>query len=58
MNADGKPEITLTGMVGSPDGKRMLKETMNGTDPEKLGLALAEALIAKGAAELLSIAGE
>lgn len=58
VNADGKPEITLTGMVGSPDGKRMLKETMNGTDPEKLGLALAEALIAKGAAELLSIAGE
>lgn len=58
VHADGKPEITLTGMVGSPDGKQMLKEKLTGTDPEKLGLALADALIAKGAAELLSIAGE
>ncbi|MBP1156610.1 hydroxymethylbilane synthase [Paenibacillus sp. PvR052] len=58
VNNEGKPEIALTGMVGSPDGKQMLKETMTGTDPEELGLALAEALIAKGAAELLLIAGE
>ncbi|UUZ84388.1 hydroxymethylbilane synthase [Paenibacillus sp. P26] len=51
-------EITLTGMVGTPDGKTVLKETMSGDDPNKLGLALADALIAKGAAELLAIAGE
>lgn len=48
----------LTGMVGSPDGKTLLKETMTGTDPDKLGLAVADALIAKGASELLALAVE
>lgn len=47
--------ITLTGMVGSPDGKEMLKETMTGTDPELLGNKLAEALIARGAADILAV---
>jgi hydroxymethylbilane synthase len=50
--------ITLTGMVGSPDGKQILKETLSGTDPDKLGLDVAEALIAKGASELLALAVE
>ncbi|WP_284637854.1 hydroxymethylbilane synthase [Paenibacillus silviterrae] len=50
--------IVLTGMVGSPDGKTLLKETMTGTDPDKLGLAVADALIAKGASELLALAVE
>ncbi|AEI44989.1 HemC [Paenibacillus mucilaginosus KNP414] len=55
---DGRPEVKLTGMVGSPDGQQMLKETRTGTDPERLGRELAEALIAKGAAELLAAARE
>jgi len=50
----GKAEIILTGMVGSPDGKQMLKETMTGTDPEVLGSKLAEALIAQGADDILA----
>ncbi|TDF97619.1 hydroxymethylbilane synthase [Paenibacillus piri] len=51
--ADGG--IAMTGMVGSPDGDSMLKETMTGTDPDKLGHELADALIARGAAELLAM---
>ncbi|MCZ8519108.1 MULTISPECIES: hydroxymethylbilane synthase [Paenibacillus] len=55
---DGRPHVKLTGMVGSPDGKTMLKETRTGTDPDQLGRQLAEALIAQGAAELLAAARE
>lgn len=46
--------ITITGMVGSPEGNEMLKDTMTGTDPDKLGSQLAEALIARGAADILA----
>lgn len=52
---DGNSVIAMTGMVGSPDGKQMLKETMTGTDPELLGKELAEALIARGAADILAV---
>ncbi|NOU96001.1 hydroxymethylbilane synthase [Paenibacillus sp. LMG 31456] len=51
----GRTTITMTGMVGSPDGEQMLKDTMTGTDPGKLGSELADALIARGAAEILAI---
>ncbi|WP_028547661.1 hydroxymethylbilane synthase [Paenibacillus sp. UNC451MF] len=50
----GNPVITLTGMVGSPDGKQLLKETMTGTDPDKLGRKVAEALISQGAEDILA----
>jgi hydroxymethylbilane synthase len=53
---DGRT-LRLTGMVGSADGRRMLKETMTGTDPQKLGAELADKLIAEGAAELLAESG-
>ncbi|MDF2962762.1 MAG: porphobilinogen deaminase [Paenibacillus sp.] len=53
INGDG--EIMMTGMVGSPEGDRMLKETMSGTDPDKLGSTLADALIARGAADILAM---
>ncbi|MBJ8190875.1 hydroxymethylbilane synthase, partial [Bacillus cereus] len=33
-------EISLTGMVGSPDGEFILKETLQGNDPQKLGEAV------------------
>ncbi|MCZ8513327.1 hydroxymethylbilane synthase [Paenibacillus filicis] len=55
--AEGR-EITLTGMVGAPDGSALLKETMAGTDPDRLGLAVAEALLVRGAEDLLAIAKE
>jgi hydroxymethylbilane synthase len=49
----GAYQITMTGMVGSPDGQQILKETMNGTDPELLGVNLANALIERGASDIL-----
>lgn len=54
----GKPLLTMTGMVGSPDGGTVLKETVTGAEAEPLGLSLADALIAKGAADLLALATE
>ena len=49
-------QLHLTGLVGSPDGRRVLRQTQTGPAdaPEALGLALAEHLIAQGAAELLA----
>ncbi|MET3208276.1 UNVERIFIED_CONTAM: hydroxymethylbilane synthase [Paenibacillus sp. PvR008] len=47
-------EIRLTGMVGSPDGEVILKETLQGNDPQKLGEAVATSLIAKGAEQILA----
>lgn len=47
-------EISLTGMVGSPDGEVILKETLLGNDPQKLGEAVAASLIAKGAEQILA----
>lgn len=45
--------LTLTGMVGSPDGRRMLRAQRQGTDPVATGLELAEALRAQGADEII-----
>jgi hydroxymethylbilane synthase len=49
-------QLRLTGLVGSPDGRRVLRQAQTGPadEPEALGLALAEHLIAQGAAELLA----
>ncbi|NMP08720.1 hydroxymethylbilane synthase [Paenibacillus polymyxa] len=47
-------EISLTGMVGSPDGEVILKETLQGNDPQKLGEAVAASLIAQGAEQILA----
>lgn len=46
-------ELTLTGLVGSADGAAILKETRGGGEPEALGIAVAEALIARGADRIL-----
>ncbi|CAN7328889.1 hydroxymethylbilane synthase [Paenibacillus sp. LjRoot153] len=48
------PLLTLTGMVGTPDGVTMLKETASGNDPEALGALVAEKLIAQGAEKILA----
>jgi hydroxymethylbilane synthase len=45
--------ITLTGLVGTPDGRRILRASERGTDPEATGRALAEALRAQGAEEII-----
>ncbi|WP_284139740.1 MULTISPECIES: hydroxymethylbilane synthase [unclassified Virgibacillus] len=44
-----KDEIVLTALVGTPDGKTILKETVRGNDPEKVGQEAAEKLIEQGA---------
>ncbi|MNI71685.1 Porphobilinogen deaminase [compost metagenome] len=52
----GSGGIVLTGMVGSPDGSTILKESLRGDDPLRLGDAVANALIARGADEILAAA--
>lgn len=48
-------QLKLVGRVFSPDGQRMVEAEAEGglAEPERLGAAVAAALIAKGAAELL-----
>jgi hydroxymethylbilane synthase len=46
--------ISLTGMVGTPDGSTILKETCTGVDPVQLGEEVAKKLIARGAEKILS----
>ncbi|MFB4210764.1 hydroxymethylbilane synthase [Shouchella sp. JSM 1781072] len=52
VDTDG--EISLTGLVGSPDGKVILRESLTGRDPEKMGQDLAELLSAQGAEDILN----
>jgi hydroxymethylbilane synthase len=48
-------EVVIEGLVGSIDGKTLLKDSLRGKpeDAEKLGTELAENLLAKGAKEIL-----
>ncbi|WP_163970144.1 hydroxymethylbilane synthase [Oceanobacillus halotolerans] len=46
-------EIVLTALVGTPDGKTILKEIVHGTDPVKVGEQAAEKLIKQGAKEIV-----
>ncbi|MET3290455.1 UNVERIFIED_CONTAM: hydroxymethylbilane synthase [Brevibacillus sp. OAP136] len=48
------PQITLTGMVGAPDGSTLIKHTITGTDPEVLGVQVANHLLDLGAGEILA----
>lgn len=53
-SANGQQMIRLTGMVGSPDGERILKKTAEGSDPVQLGIQVAGQLKAMGAEEILA----
>ncbi|WP_169082758.1 hydroxymethylbilane synthase [Paenibacillus sp. PL91] len=55
---NGKRQLVMTGMVGSPDGTTLLKEVKQGTDPEQLGRDVAAALIERGADRILAEIGE
>ncbi|OUM96105.1 MAG: hydroxymethylbilane synthase [Thermobacillus sp. ZCTH02-B1] len=46
--------IRLTGMIGTPDGETLLKESMEGTDPRLLGRELARRLLRLGADRILA----
>ena len=52
-------ELTLTGMLASPDGKEFLKQKKNGAvkDCETIGIALAEELLSAGGRNILSEVG-
>ncbi|MGO4888599.1 hydroxymethylbilane synthase [Anaerobacillus sp. MEB173] len=45
--------VSLTALVGSPDGKVLLSEQMTGDDPIQLGESIAERLLSQGAKEIL-----
>lgn len=54
----GAGSITLTGMVGDPDGSLILRETLTGEDPASLGEKVANKLILQGADRILAAARE
>ncbi|MDA8122482.1 MAG: hydroxymethylbilane synthase [Deltaproteobacteria bacterium] len=47
--------VSLEGMVGRPDGSQIIRGSAQGSvaDPEAIGVALAEQLLARGAKEIL-----
>ena len=47
-------QLWLRARVGSPDGKQLLVAEARGTDPEALGIAVAEQLLVDGAEAILS----
>jgi len=51
----GGDAIVLDGLVGRPDGSRVIRGSRTGSvsDPELLGVGLAEDLLARGAREIL-----
>lgn len=51
--------LHLTGLVGTPDGQRILRESLSGPadQPRALGFALAQALLERGAGEILATRG-
>ena len=50
--ADGT--LALTGMVGTPDGRTVLRAEASGADPEAVGLQLADRLKAQGAEAIIA----
>lgn len=52
-------ELLLRGLVGSPDGREVLRATRRGpvNDPEALGRAVADELLSNGAQRILRAAG-
>jgi hydroxymethylbilane synthase len=57
LSGEGQPMLTLTGLVGDPDGGEIIKETMAGDDPMILGRQLAEKVIGRGADRVLAKMG-
>ncbi|MEM6638258.1 MAG: hydroxymethylbilane synthase, partial [Pseudomonadota bacterium] len=48
-------EVHLTARVAAPDGTQLLEETLHGPDADVLGEHVAQALIERGARELLEL---
>lgn len=55
VGRNGEEEVLeLTGIVGSPDGKTLLKSIQQGTDPVQLGAQVANQLLDEGARDILA----
>lgn len=52
----GGDRVRLRGLVASPDGSRILQDQIEGDDPEKTGLELADRLRALGAEAIIAAA--
>ncbi len=50
----GNKGLTLTGLVASPDGSRVLKTRSEGADPDVIGIQAASELLSRGAGEILA----
>ncbi len=50
--------LFMTGMVSSPDGTRLIKETATGSDSHAVGSEVAQALLRRGADNILAEARE
>ena len=50
-----KHEISLIGLVASPDGKQVIRVSGKGNDPRQLGNELAQQAISQGASEILAV---
>ncbi len=50
--AAGDRELVVTGLLAAVDGRRLLRATRNGVDPEPLGAAVARALLDGGGAAI------
>ena len=51
MGAEG--DLRLLSVVARPDGSQILRESQAGSDPNELGRRVANALLRKGAGEIL-----
>jgi hydroxymethylbilane synthase len=45
--------LQLRAVVASPDGSKVIRESLRGSDPDSLGLAVGEALLRQGAQKIL-----
>ncbi|MBN1452371.1 MAG: hydroxymethylbilane synthase [Anaerolineales bacterium] len=53
-----RAEISLVGLVSSPDGKKIIRVDGQGIDPLQLGRKLAQEAIVRGADEILKLVAE
>lgn len=51
--ADGSKQLTLTGIVGNPDGKQIIRAARSGMNPEQLGKEIAVEVLSLGAEQIL-----
>jgi len=55
MTREQRAEISFSGLVSSPDGKKVIRVHGRGVDPLQFGRQLAEQALADGAQEILSL---